>query len=78
MPDNNEDTITYAHVTLRNGDKSYVAFEDEATKTVAQCNLPVCVMCGIRDIPKISHPVHFWYYGDRSEKQVNSNEVAKE
>jgi|WetSurMetagenome_2_1015567.scaffolds.fasta_scaffold01346_23 hypothetical protein len=68
--------ISYAHITLRNGEKLYVAFEDEATKTMAVCGLPSCIMCKLKDIPEKDKPVHYWFYGDKSIKQVMSNRIA--
>ena len=68
--------ITYAHITLRNGEKLYAAFEDEATKIMAECGLPSCTMCKLKDVPEKDKPVHFWFYGDKSMKQVMSNETA--
>jgi hypothetical protein len=67
--------MTFAKVILRSGEKPYVAFEDEATETVAKCNLPSVVMCTKKDIEKL-HNIHFWYYGDRTIKQIEENPIA--
>ena len=69
---------TFAHVTLRSGEKMYVAFEDDATREVAVCNLPSFSNCNEKDIPAGSLPIHFWYYGDRNIEVVNKNPIAKE
>lgn len=66
---------SFAHVKLRNGDKTIVAFRNDTIKEFAENTLDVCVKLTKREIDKLPDTVYFWEYGTHNLHDLHHNEV---
>lgn len=65
---------SFAHVKLRNGDKTIVAFRNDTIREFAENTLDVCVKLTKREIEKLPETVYFWEYATHNLHELQKNE----